>query len=811
MKLKELLARLRRTYTGSIGVEFMQMLDSERRRWLMRRMEQHARTARRSPWTSSAASSPSSPTPRASRASSTPSTWRPSASRSRAARALIPMLDAILEVGGGMGAATRSSSAWPTAAASTCSPTSWARSRTQIFSEFDGPTDPEQLPRPRRREVPHGLQLGPHHARRAEHPPLARVQPEPPRGRQPGGRGPRARQAGPAAATRSAPSVMPLLIHGDAAFIGQGVVAETLNLSRLPGYTTGGTIHVVINNQVGFTTDPEDSRSSHLLPRRIAQMLDVPVFHVNGDDPEAVRPRGAAGGRVPPDASRATSSSTCLLPPLRPQRGRRARFTQPQMYELIRQHADGAQALRAAARRARAASRPRSPRPSRQRCAQEFDAALTRARAESQFKEPSALEGLWKPYNGGPEADVARGRDGGGQGDPARRAGQARRGPRGLQPPPRGGAHGHHQAPGDGAVAECFDWGDGGGARLRHAARRGPSRPPHRPGQRARHLQPPPRRAQRREDGREATRRCASSPRARRRFEIYNSPLSETGVLGFEYGYSLDCPTRWSSGRRSSATSPTARRSSSTSSSSPARQVAAALAASRCCLPHGYEGQGPEHSSARLERFLELCAEDNIQVCNPTTPAQIFHLLRRQVLRPLRKPLVVMSPKSLLRRPEASSSLDELATGTLPAGHPRPTASTPRGVTRLLLCSARSTTTWCKARDERKDTDHRHRAPGAALPLPLRRAGGAGGEDAQARRALLGPGGAAQHRAPGPSCSPGCTMLITARSQNPVKLGYIGRAESRQPRDGLPPDPQPGAAAHRRGSHPPRNQEWPLN
>ena len=196
----------------------------------------------------------------------------------------------------------------------------------------------------------------------------------------------------------------------------------------------------------------------------------------------------------------------------------------------------------------------------------------------------------------------------------------------------------------------------------------------------------------------------AVRPPASARFDVFNSPLSEMGVLGFEYGYSLDCPDGlviWEAqfGDFANGAQVIIDQFIAAGESKWQRLCGLTL-----LLPHGYEGQGPEHSSARLERFLSLCAEDNIQVGYPTTPAQIFHLLRRQVLRPLRKPLVIMSPKSLLRRPEATSKLDELATGTLPARSSWTRWTSSRSVTRLLLCSGKVYYDLVKARDERKDT-----------------------------------------------------------------------------------------------------------
>ena len=205
------------------------------------------------------------------------------------------------------------------------------------------------------------------------------------------------------------------------------------------------------------------------------------------------------------------------------------------------------------------------------------------------------------------------------------------------------------------AVAgQPLDWGTAEHLAFASLLLEGTRDPPQRAGRAARHVQPPARRALRHARPASRTRRSrtwATPTAASAASRSTTSPLSEAGVLGFEYGYSSTAPTSSSSGRRSSATSRTPRRSSSTSSSSRPRTSGSRLSGLVLLLPHGYEGQGPEHSSARIERFLQLAAEDNIQVCNLTTPAQLFHVLRRQVLRPWRKPLVIFTPKSLLRHP----------------------------------------------------------------------------------------------------------------------------------------------------------------
>jgi 2-oxoglutarate dehydrogenase E1 component len=266
-------------------------------------------------------------------------------------------------------------------------------------------------------------------------------------------------------------------------------------------------------------------------------------------------------------------------------------------------------------------------------------------------------------------------------------------------------------------------------------------------------------------------------------FHIHNSALSEMGVLGFEYGYSLDVPdglTAWEAqfGDFANGAQIIIDQFIAAAESKWRR-----LSGITLLLPHGYEGQGPEHSSARLERFLDLCAEDNIQVCYPTTPAQIFHLLRRQVVRPVRKPLVIMSPKSLLRRPEATSKIEELAVGTFQEVILDKVA--PAGVTRLLLCSGKVYYDLVKARDERKDDSIAIVRLEQLYPFPFDELAGLVAKMPKLTE-LLWVQEEPRNAGGWHFMFPRLHDLASTRSQQSMKIGYIGRAEAASPATGFP-------------------------
>jgi 2-oxoglutarate dehydrogenase E1 component len=493
---------------------------------------------------------------------------------------------------------------------------------------------------------------------------------------------------------------MALLIHGDASFAGEGIIQESLNLSELGGFRTGGTLHVVVNNQLGFTTTPEEARSFPYAAD-VAKMLQIPIFHVNGEDPEAV----AQVVRLSMDFRRMFQSDVVIDMYCFRRRGHNEgdepAFTEPQMYQLIERRPTVRESYLDHLLAFGEISREEGEEIVRERRA-ELERDLAEARSETYVPARERPSGIWNGYYGGPGGDDESAETGVEPGRLAALIEALTRLPEGFQPHStisRGLARRREMAscrrPIDWSTAEALALAtlavEGHRVRLsgqdtvrgtfsqRHAAlhdtRDGRIHVP------LQHVAPD-----------QAT------------VEIYNSPLSEAGVLGFEYGYSLDCPDGFVAWEAQYGDFVNAAQVIIDQFIVSAEEKWQRLSGLVLLLPHGFEGQGPEHSSARLERFLELAVNDNIQVANPTTPAQYFHLLRRQVVRRWRKPLVVMTPKSLLRHPRVASTLDELEGGRF---HPilsdgeRDAA----GVTRVLLCSGKVYYDLRALRDEERRDD----------------------------------------------------------------------------------------------------------
>lgn len=490
--------------------------------------------------------------------------------------------------------------------------------------------------------------------------------------------------------------VMPLLIHGDAAFVGQGVVAETLNLSKLRAYETGGTVHIVINNQIGFTTNPSDSRSTQYCTD-ITRMLRCPVFHVNGEDPEAVAQvvRLAAEYR-----QRFKSDVVIDLYCYRKyghNEGDEPRFTQPRMYAAIDKKKTVREVYISKLLELGSVTKEQADEMAARK-KEELEKALTEAKAGGFDLVPTWMLGLWEGYRGGadadtPEADTSV---------PREKLEEVLRGlirlPEGFKPHPRLKRFVLDKQRDVLEKGEPVDWGTAEnlaigsllteGVRVRltgQDVRRGTFSHRH-----AVIFDS--------ETGRRHTRLGHLSP-DQAPLEIYDSSLSEAGVLGFEYGYSLDSPdalVMWEAQFGDFANTAQVIIDQFISSSEDKWHRLSGLV---LLLPHGFEGQGPEHSSARLERWLQLCAEDNMQVVNLTTPAQLFHCLRRQVKRTWRKPLVMMTPKSLLRHRRCVSSFEELSDGEFHRILPDRDID-PKKAKRVVLCTGKIYYDILERRDE---------------------------------------------------------------------------------------------------------------
>jgi 2-oxoglutarate dehydrogenase E1 component len=494
----------------------------------------------------------------------------------------------------------------------------------------------------------------------------------------------RARAKGDRKGDTNRQTVMPLLIHGDAAFAGQGVVAETLNFARLQGYTTGGTIHVVINNQIGFTTAPEDSRSSPYCTD-ITRMLRCPVFHVNGEDPEAV----AQVVRLAADYRQRFAQDVVIDMFCYRRYGHNEadepRYTQPVMYSAIDKQ-PSVREMYVRRLQERGSISDAQAREIAKRRHDQMEAELVEARRGSYVPPDYSMGGFWKGYKGGPDAacpEVSTA-------VPRERLlaladklvqtpddfhinAKVKRFLKERQERARG------ERPLDWGTAEILAYATllEEGTRVRVSgqdSRRGTFSHRHAvlfDAQTGRRFMP-----------------LMHVTEELAKIEVWDSPLSEAGVLGFEYGYSLDSPESlviWEAQFGDFANTAQVIVDQFISSSEDKWHRLNGLV---LLLPHGFEGQGPEHSSARLERFLALAAEDNMQVANLTTPAQIFHCLRRQVLRPYRKPLIIMSPKSLLRHPDAASTVDDLTQGGFQRIIPDRSVD-PARARRIILCSGK--------------------------------------------------------------------------------------------------------------------------
>ncbi|HEX9983321.1 MAG TPA: multifunctional oxoglutarate decarboxylase/oxoglutarate dehydrogenase thiamine pyrophosphate-binding subunit/dihydrolipoyllysine-residue succinyltransferase subunit [Thermoanaerobaculia bacterium] len=501
--------------------------------------------------------------------------------------------------------------------------------------------------------------------------------------------------------------VIPVLLHGDAAFAGQGVVAETLNLSQLKGYRTGGTVHIVINNQIGFTTGPESARSS-VYATDVAKAVQAPIFHVNGDDPEAcIRAMKLAYDFRQQFHKDVVIDLVCYRRHGHNE-GDEPSLTQPQMYKLIKDHRSPRKIYTEQLLR----KGDIDPQEAEQWLDQ-FQAKLQEAfdRTKEQHAPQSERDPLWTDedvtgFQNEPSPDTSVPRE-----TLAKVAEALGTMPEEFTPHPKLKpvlAKRKSMALGQ----EPMDWGTGEqlafgallieGFRVRLSGQDvGRGTFSHRHAivhdnatgkgyvplnALATHSTPAPVADPVVMDN--ALSQETNEPVADVNFSVYDSLLSEYGVLGFEYGYSVADPgalVAWEAqfGDFFNVGQVIVDQFISSGEEKWGQHSGVVM-----LLPHGYEGQGPEHSSARLERFLTLCAEGNMQVIYPTTPAQYFHALRRQMKNNPRKPLVVMTPKSLLRHPQAVSPLEHLTSGRFEPVLPD-TQVTSADVKRVVLTSGK--------------------------------------------------------------------------------------------------------------------------
>ncbi len=479
---------------------------------------------------------------------------------------------------------------------------------------------------------------------------------------------------------------LPLLVHGDAAFAGQGIVAETLNFADLPGYTVGGTVHIIANNLIGFTTVPRESHSSRFAAQ-LARRQSVPIFHVNGEDVDAVirvgrialEYRYAFGTDVVVDmiGYRRHGHSEVDDPTI----------TQPLLYKAIKEHPPlweiyaediGVEDAQARVQKIRA----------------ELEAAQKRAGSITKKPTLRDLPEYWQGYKGGrykPEYEVETGLS----------ADELRELTKPLTTYPED-FHIHpkvkkllEQRAEMGSGKRPVDYGMAEALAFASLVKAGvPVRLSGQDSRRGTFNQRHSVLIDIENESEYVPLQNISGGQAR--CDIYNSTLSEAGVLGFEYGYSRDYPEAlvlWEAQFGDFVNVAQAVIDQFISAGEDKWNLLSGVA---LLLPHGYEGQGPEHSSARIERFLQLAARDNFQICQPSNAAQYFHLLRRQALRHWRKPLIVFTPKSMLRHPDASSAIEDFAQPHFRNVLPDTEV---REAKRILLCTGKI---GHELRDERK-------------------------------------------------------------------------------------------------------------
>ncbi len=479
--------------------------------------------------------------------------------------------------------------------------------------------------------------------------------------------------------------VLPLLIHGDAAFAGQGIVTEVLNFSQLPGYRTGGTLHIIVNNQIGFTTTPEEARSTRYCTD-VAKMIEAPIFHVNGDDPLAVVFVTMLAVEYRQKFQRDVVIDMYCYRKHGHNEGDEPMFTSPELYDRISKHPSVSEVLSK-----RLIADKTLTKEEIKEIEKEYQDSLENSldRVKKKATEPvlgrqdqlAGSTAIFQPSYSFKPIDTAL------------KLNEIERLVKGLTTIPKSikankkiqrllktrAKTFQDRQPMDWAFAEALAFGsllvqdipvrlsgqdsERGTFSHRHAV--------------IHDL-----------DTGERYVPLLNLAEEQARFCVYNSLLSEAGVLGFDYGYSIDYPRMLCIWEAQFGDFANGAQVIIDQFLTPSESKWGRVSGLVMLLPHGYEGQGPEHSSARLERFLQACAEDNLQVCNLSTPAQFFHVLRRQMLRDFRKPLIIMAPKSMLRNKDATSPWEALTDDTFHNILDDDTA-TAKNVKRVILCSGK--------------------------------------------------------------------------------------------------------------------------
>jgi 2-oxoglutarate dehydrogenase E1 component len=681
MKLREILGVLEATYCRSIGVEYMDIQDTRQRRWLQKRMEECL----------------NKPTYSRERKKRIALMLRRAGAFEtflhanyvgqkrfslEGAETLIPLLDALIEKAPTLGISDIVMGMAHRGRLNVLANV-LHKSYEMIFSEFEDNYEPGMIMgdgdvkyhkgyssnwiTTQGHEVHLTLTANPSHLEAVDPVVIGRV-----RAKQ--------RQLG----DKERVKATGILVHGDAAFAGQGIVAEVLNLSQLKGYTTGGTIHVIVNNQIGFTTDPENARSGEYCTD-IAKMIQAPIFHVNGDDPEAVVHCAEMAMEFRQEFKKDVVIDMYCYRRHGHNEGDEPSFTQPKLYEKIRNHPTPFEVYAK-----QLLSEGSITQEELDRMARELDDTL--ADAQSRAKNVKS-QMYMRPFGSKEWADFQPNYshepvDTSVPADKLRTVGEIwGRFPDGFTPN-RKVVRILEQRRKTVLDGKGIDWATAEGLAFGTLLMEGT--PVRLSGQDSRRGTFSQRHAAVLDvQTNEFYLPLSAVSPDQATFCVYDSPLSEAAVLGFDYGYSLAEPEMlicWEAqfGDFANGAQTIIDQFLVSGESKWGRYSGLVL-----LLPHGYEGQGPEHSSGWLERFLQLCAEDNIQVANVTTPAQYFHLLRRQMKRNFRKPLVIMTPKSLLRHPMAVSDLEDMSGGSFFREVLDDEAVNAEKVRRVIMCSGK--------------------------------------------------------------------------------------------------------------------------